>query len=459
MGHEKKIVTILLIFIQSVVVSQTILLNGLVRDERTLKPLPDVNIKVHGTVSGTSTDNIGRFSLRLNKIPASLVITCVGYEEAYAEITGIHQDTVDFFLVPRSYDLREVDISSKKYSFLFKNKDYSVLDYELMNDNILLLIFRYQLKRSELILLNRSGDTLAISKLPEIPPASLFKDFLENVHYFTRASTSYQCFYNSEHNRIELMHKTTVDSLNRLLRPFIFKMSDRLYFQENLANGFGTAIGFYEHGAGKKYILKQFNEKKMSEYFDDQTYYQKWNGNLPVQHYFMESRVDEFYTTANFDFTKGESPGQFFEINEARANQFEFYNLVYPVIKTGENSIAVFDFANDMLEFINKDGETLKTVPITFHKESASSGNLVNANWRWSNIILVDEYTRDAFTVFHRNGMVKIRKIDFETGKLSIGTVLPFPFPEKIEIYKGDSYFLIKSDGANDKWKLARCKL
>ncbi len=55
--------------------------------------------------------------------------------------------------------------------------------------------------------------------------------------------------------------------------------------------------------------------------------------------------------------------------------------------------------------------------------------------------------------------MVKIQKINLETGKLQEGTVLPFPFPEKIQIYNREAYFLIKSDGANDKWKLAGCNL
>jgi hypothetical protein len=73
--------------------------------------------------------------------------------------------------------------------------------------------------------------------------------------------------------------------------------------------------------------------------------------------------------------------------------------------------------------------------------------------------MLVDEYSREVYTTFFKNGMVRIRKVDIRTGKLNHGTVLPYPFPEKIKIYKGDAYFLIKSDGLNDKWKLVKCKI
>jgi hypothetical protein len=55
--------------------------------------------------------------------------------------------------------------------------------------------------------------------------------------------------------------------------------------------------------------------------------------------------------------------------------------------------------------------------------------------------------------------MVRIQRIDVETGQLDNGTILPFPFPEKIEIYKGDAYFLIKQDGTSENWKLMKCRI
>ena len=131
------------------------------------------------------------------------------------------------------------------------------------------MIYRYQLKQSELILLDRSGDTLAISKLPESLPASLYKDFLTNVHYFSNNGNAYQCFFNEHHDRIEFFKKTTVDSLFSHVKPFLFQLSDRLYFQEKLVKGFGTAIGFYQKGTGKKYIKQCVYDNKISEYFDD----------------------------------------------------------------------------------------------------------------------------------------------------------------------------------------------
>lgn len=436
--------------IQAILFSQTVLFKGVIKDERTLMPIQDVNIKVYGTTKGTSTDHAGNFSLKISKIPATMIFTCVGYEVSSYNITDGPQKTVEFLLRPKLYTLEQVDISSKKYSYLFNDKDYSVLDYAIMGDNVLILIFRYQLKKSELVLLSRDGDTLAISKLPEVPPTMLFKDFLGNVHYFSKANNSYHCFFNSDLQTIDYLYKTTVDSLISVIKPYIFKLSDRLYFQETMTNGFGTAFGFYEKDAEKKYIRQYFNESKSSEYSDDQVFYKKWNN------FIARTR-----NLSNGNFIGG----QFYDEYETRAHQVFFWNMIYPVIKTGDDNIAFFNFSSNFIDLMTQNGKTIETVPIVFHKEtlsktdSTTTVNLSEAGWRWGSRILVDDYDQSSYTIFLRGGMFKIQKIDMQTGKLSPGTVLPFLFPEKIEIYRGNAYFLIKSDGLNDKWKLIKCKI
>ena len=454
--------------IHLIICSQTVLFKGIIKDEETLKPIQEVNIKVYGTVSGTSSDHAGNFSLKTDKIPATIIFTCVGYETASYTIVGTPKTPIEFQLRPKSYLLGEVDISSKKYSYMFKDKDFSVLDYEILGDDLILLIFKYQLKQSELVLLARNGDTLSFTSLPEVPPAKLFKDFLKNVHYVSKAGNAFQVWYNEEERRIEFFHGKRVDSLQACFRPFIFKMADRLYFQEKLVNGFGTAFGFYEKGAGKKYIRKYINENNLSKYSDDQSFYNSWNiyrglsDNTPTS---LLPHADEFYTTPEFDFGTGEPRGWSFEKNESRAHEFEFYKMIYPVVKISDDNIAFFNFATDTLELMNKNGKTKNAVPIIFHKagktvsDTSNSIKLSNSDWRWGNEMMDDDYSHEVYTIFLKNGMVKIQRVDLETGKLKSGTVLPFPFPEKIEIYKGDAYFLVKNDGSNDKWKLVKCKI
>jgi len=454
------VLTIFLFLFQFALYSQNLLFKGIVKDDHSLNPIPEVNIKVYGTNQGTATDNIGKFSIKLEKIPCTIVFSCIGYENEYYKVTETPKEPIEFLLSSKSYMLKEVNISSKNYSFLFKDKDYSVLDYELMDDNVLLLIFRTQIKKSQLILLSRSGDTLAISTLPELPPSKLFKDFLSNIHYFTKSGYAYECYYNKPTNGIDYIYKTTVDSLLRIINPFIFNMDGRLYFQQSIANKFGTAIGYYEKGTGKHYIRKVINMKKIKEYIDDQKFYAKWNRNSGVGN---SLDVDDVVSGLAFDFSISQIEGGAYGSNEARAHSFEFFNMTFPIIKTRDNTLAFFNFGEDIIELMNKDGRILNTVPISFHKENISLSDTLSSirfsdsGWRWGNMILVDEFNRNVYTTFLKFGMIRINRIDLETGKLSKGTVIPLLFPEKIEIYDGEAYFL--NLGQNDNWKLAKCKL
>ena len=90
--------------------------------------------------------------------------------------------------------LEGVAISASPVIPVFKDDHYSVLDYEIMDDNLLLLVYRYRLKRSQLVLLTRLGDTLDYTDAPEIP-SKLYKDALNNVHYVTQSGKAYQCFF------------------------------------------------------------------------------------------------------------------------------------------------------------------------------------------------------------------------------------------------------------------------
>jgi hypothetical protein len=454
------ILIILFIFFSFPQYSQSVIFKGTVKDEQTLKPLAEINIKVSGTTQGTSTDNSGSFSIILEKIPVILIFTCIGYENEYYKVIEIPQKPIEFLLRTKSYTLKEININSKNYSFLFKDKDYSVLDYELMDDNVLLLIFRTLLKQSQLVLLSRSGDTLAVSPLPEMPPSQLFKDFLSNIHYFTKSDFAYQCHYNKVSKGIDFLYKTTVDSIQKLVQPFLFKLDGRLYFQERIANNFGTAIGYYEKGSPKKYIRHVINNKKITEYNDDRKFYNSWNAFLGHSN---DLDSDDIESELAFDFSVSRIEGGLYGKYEARAHSFEFFNIIFPVIKTVYNNIVFFNFGNDVIELMNKDGKILKTVPISFHKESASKPDTINpvklfdSGWRWGNMILVDELNHNIYTTYLNSGMIRINRINLETGKLNPGTVIPFPFPEKIEIYDGEVYFLNK--GLNENWELVKCKL
>jgi hypothetical protein len=422
--------------------SQTVTVHGIVRDNNSLTPISNVNIKINGTNEGVFTRSDGRFTLTLKSIPASITITCVGYEPLYYNIEKISEEPIEFVLRQRTSDLREVDITAMRFNYLFRDENYSILDYEIMGDNLLLLVFHYQLKNTELILLNRNGDTLSIASVPELKPMRLYRDFLGNIHYISTKENAFQCSYNELLKRMEFPYRTTFDSLLKMVKPFLFKIGARSYFEEFTPDGLSKAIGYYDTNHRKGYIRFISGETAQKNYYDDSKFNSRWN---------------EFATGAA-GFTEDDN----------RANKAFYYQRINaPLLKLGDNEMADFNFTDGVIEFMNNEGKVYRTVPIEFQKED--DFNLLGAllsvffpisDWSWSGRLYVDEYYKDVYTTFDKNGMVQIRKINLETGKLTRTFNVPFPFPKKIEIYKGEAFFLNKEVSGNfEKWKLVKLKL
>ena len=457
-----RILILSLIFLQQICLAQSIQIKGTVWNELTTRPVPDANIRVYGTSQGTPTDKNGSFTLVLAKLPATIVISCIGYDQAVYDILKKSATPLRVLLRPVTYVLKEVEISSASHSVLYQDKTYSVLDYELMDDNVLLLVFRNMVQRAGMVLLSRGGDTLAVSDLPELPPQLLYKDFLSYVHYYAKTGETYQCFYDQNRQSIDFLYPMSIDSLEKIVRPFLFRISGRLYFQETVVNGFGTSIGYYSKDRGKLYIKSCVNDHKISEYLDDQEFYYKWNSSSGVSNLLTS---DDIESDAAFDFSTSRSEGGGYGKNEARAHQFEYFNMIFPLIKLNDDTIVFFNFGSDLLEMLDPDGNVIRTIPISFHKESTTGNRLENndpsenSGWRWGIKILADEATHFLYTIYLRNGMVKISKIDPKTGNLGGGTIIPFPFPEKIKIYKGEAFFLCKESGSNENWKLVKCSV
>jgi hypothetical protein len=446
--------------------SQPKLITGIVRDYNSLKPVTNVNIKINSTNEGVSTGRDGRFSLTIKRIPASLTISCVGYEQLYYNIDKLPAKPIELILRPYTSTLPEVDIKAVRFKYVFRDLNYSVLDYEIMDDKLLLLIFRYQLKRSELILLNMNGDTVSIAPVPEQKPKCFYKDFTGNVHYVSTQGNAFQIYYNVDREKFEFPYVSVYEELSAFLKPFLFRTDSRIYFQEFAPDGLGENFGYYDTLHHKRYIHIVQDDRARSSYSDDVQFNDDWNAAL--------QKNQEALTGPGVAVLSKIKPSQntsylpVIDEIDIQANKFLNYKIInVPIRKLSENEIAIFNFPESDIEFMNKEGKIYRSVPIDFHKETEVSflGGLAgifvpNADWEWSGKIYIDEYFRDVYTTFVKNGMVQIRKIDLQTGKITRICDVPFPFPEKIKLYKGDAYFLMKDVGGTlEKWKLVKLSM
>ena len=83
-------------------------IHGIVRDEKTDRPLLGVNVEVVGAKEGAVTDARGVFQLELDHpLPVELRVTHIGYKPQEVEVT---QDTVFIYLAPAVLKISEVEV-------------------------------------------------------------------------------------------------------------------------------------------------------------------------------------------------------------------------------------------------------------------------------------------------------------------------------------------------------------
>jgi len=418
---------------------QNLKFHGTILNEETGIPVANVNLMIRNTKSGTATNIQGKFEIALAKLPVYIDITCIGYKPLTIEVGEVMKKPVEIRLKPQVRQLESVTISELKATAVFKDPDYSVLDFEIMGDNLLILVFRYQLRRSTMLLLNPDGDTLAQILLPELPPDKLYKDAFGNVHYFSKQGNAFQCHYDQSLNHFSFPYQTSVDSIQRMLGPFSFMMKNRLYFQEDYSNGFRTNIGYYDMDQGKRYLQTVRHDKAESAYYRDKYFFTSPSraGDTVYREY--DERAYDFFSR-----TKNRTM----------------------MVKLENDRVAVFNFTGNVIEIFDADWNPVKEIPISFHKdqEYAFVAALANSffpddTWKWSGKLHKDEAYEDVYASFKRHGEVHLNKIDIELGILANEFVIPLPFPQKILIHRGHAYFLYKECGQEPKWKLYKMKL
>lgn len=430
---------------------QTYELHGRILDQVTGVPVPNVNIQKLGTREGITTDRQGKFTLPLKVLPVTLAISCVGYQSMQFTLKTQPDKPVELLLNPAVNTLKEVDIRAKRYDYLFRDNLYYILDYEIMDSSLLLLVFRSRLKNSSLIIMNMSGDTLALAQVPEPNPVSLYRDCLKNIHYLSSRGSAFQIQFDSELFTIQYPFRTSRDTLMRLVSQYLFRAGERLYFEEYFPDRSGKQYGYLLPGGKKIYLRALQEENRDGNIRNEIRFLHQWNHSLGNTRRSLLPAADP---GTKVPAMPTQSDQDYMPVASGQEIQFiirAFYRGIHTrMIRLTDTTLALFDFVNGWVDVLTPEGEPVSRSAISFHKEADQ--NLVAGllgvfiplhDWKWTGEILVDERTGEVYAPFRKNMSFQVRKIDLVSGKAGTGRIFPFSYPEKVRIYNGAAYFLI----------------
>jgi len=394
---------------------------GKVLEAGTKTGLSGVNIAIEGSKTGTVTDKKGAFSFFTDSIPATLVVSHIGYETKIILLDAT-SFSLNLYLSRKVNELPEVEISANAREPFFRDDHYSVLDYETDSNMVYLLVYRQFLSNSTLICKSLEGDTVAGSKPFYFRPERLFRDCLGVLHVLSHDS-GFQVFRLGK--QLHLIHPVNLKKFDDVLKNCVASSSEILYFQ-NITNR-GQSVEYY--GVNRKTLqrntISEIRDEKKSKMLRRNAKDAQLMGSS-IQ---PDSRED--FVTWNY-----------------------VHKILYRPIKTSllkiGGYICLFNTPDRQIEFYDSVGNFSYKLAILV--DNIKDG-------RWTNDIMVDETDGKVYTLFVRNGIYSICEININNGELKKRTMLTHLYPAKIKVYNRWVYYLYDVAGDPDNKMLFRQKI
>ncbi|MEI7726981.1 MAG: carboxypeptidase-like regulatory domain-containing protein [Bacteroidota bacterium] len=383
--------------------------------------IPGVNLSIEGRRIGTITDKTGAFSFFIDSLPATLIVSYIGFETKTILLDAT-SFTLTLYLTRKATELQEVEIKANVNEAFFKDEHYAVLDYEIDSNLVYLLIFRQYLSKAELICKSLEGDTVATSGPLYFKPERLFRDCLGNMHVLSHDS-GFQVY--RQEKQLLLIHSVNLKKFDDVLKNCVAATPEVLFFQKATDHGLGVEYFGVNRTTLIKNSITQIRDEKKTKMLRRNSQDAQLLGSAIIPN----GRDD--FVTWNY-----------------------VHKILYRPIKTalyriGEY-ICIFNTPDQQMEFYDIAGN--------FSYKLALKIDQVN-DGRWTGDVLTDEVSGKVYTVFTHNGTSVVYEINLNSGMLKKRLSLLHLYPGKVRVYNNWVYYLYDVAGDPDNKMLYRQKL
>ena len=385
---------------------------GTIRDALTEKTIANASISLVTSKGVTSWTN-GYFEINIEEYPVTLTITHLSFHKREVIINSPVESGMNIFLEPKTVDLAEVAVYGKRLKRYYEKKNFYVVDFDFIDNNICLIGFENkQLNKGKVILINSIEDTLAYLNVNQ--PKRLYRDAYDNLHLITKDSI-FQLFYNAP--RFHQLFPTHQEEI-----PYeFFQMK---FIEEN------------------KFLFKSISPRDQAhEYFVIDTLLKTTEILKKINSYEMAGARS---ITANMARPERRIPGRAggelsISMMESLRDVYEMYVYDISIISFPvhsqmfrvENGFVLIDMVNNQINHYTSAFEPVKTVRSRLPKHKIRQ-----------KIVIQDSKTGKIYWIYYKGSKVLLGEIDLNSGQIVHNLETPsMPFIENVKIRNGTIWF------------------
>jgi hypothetical protein len=410
--------------------AQSFRIHGTVREATTGDPIPAAQVRIQGSIAGTLTDSLGKYSLTTEAGARALEVTHIGYKKSTIPLAtgiGFNELSLDIRMEPApSWD--PVIISAGPTTVL-DDPTIHLYDYEMMDDRIMMIIYDRKLRRSKLAIVDERDSILDTELLPE-EPGRLAKDCLGNIHAI---SQHYACqlFWNGG----EIGYfQDTLPAFERAVTPCLGNIDAHYYYNLHTFNDQIVDFFAYNREEGEFTRFFRLRDSVRIHQLMDPFLITKFPADQ------QPSMMDMLVYGDEGTPKMGREP--------LWDDKHLFFQPIDAPLRVIDDQFYIFDHLHGRIRSFESSGKAVASLPVDYHK-------IRNRQ----KLIIVDEVQGDVYTAFEKHGYTQLRRIDMGTGTLSQDIDIPLQFPHKIQVHDGVAYFLYRQGHYDDTKRLYRMPL
>lgn len=372
----------------------------------------NVHIIVTDTKQGTVSDAKGNYTLLLpnNNKRVNLLYSCIGYQDTVVSLTPKQLQTgtvnVSFRMRPKNYALEEVTVMENKPEIAYHEKLISLEAYEINEMGLYMIVYR----RSGNALLHLTLDMDTLSILPIGRKFErLYKDVYGQIHLI-----SYDSTYQIGHRQLG---DTYLDA------ELFYGMTHRDFYRIMGNNAAATDSIF---------VIATYGDGAQELYYH---YFKKGDPNAYLLEYtFDQEGLDLVENIRKFGLGGIIPPPPIYD----------------PVFAVGD-SLVLFNFEADKIEFFDQNAQIIGETPIKFHREVKWNGKRPMKS-TWNRMVLMDAARKKFYATFLEDSILVLKKINMKTGETKeVARLSGFQFVLLPRVNNGLLYFMYHTGDTHSK--------